>query len=528
MAGKEIRAGGAFVEIYLKGKETLFKGLDETAAKLQSVSRVTGMIGGALTGVSAAVLAPLGAAFSSFMAQGDKLSDTAARIGITTDRLQELSFAASQSGASMEDVERAMLEAQKRGLDFEKTAAEIGKITDPAERNRAAFEAFGKAGLKIAPMLAELPALSAKAHDLGIVRDAGDVAAAGELADMWGILTEQAAVLAFTVGGALAPVMKQVFEVLMGAMKATIDFVSANRELVVGIAAGALIVGALGVAFLTVSAICAGLAVAITVAGSALGFILSPIGAVTLAVVAIGAALVAGVAYWFMYTQSGQEAASYIAKSLQQIWEFTTKVLGGIFNAVAAGNLQLAWEIALAGVFVVFTKFREKLVAAWESMKTQLVHSTVGMLSTLNSVLPKAMQTPQVLLNAAVAGRAMEENRANATSKGLTGVAEAALDRLTKKAAAEREEKGFEFKMPEMPDLQDFEKLEELSNVANKAATSWTGQAGFFQNAHLAGVSGQLTNEVERDKKKVEILEGVLDELKPIRKAAEDRGLVFV
>src|SRR4051794_6435222 len=107
MSGKDIRAGGAFIEIFFKKKENSGAVVDdlkgELQGKLQTISRVAGGIGTALAGASATVLGPLGAAFASFLHQGDGLTDMADRIGITTDRLQELAFAASQSGASMED-----------------------------------------------------------------------------------------------------------------------------------------------------------------------------------------------------------------------------------------------------------------------------------------------------------------------------------------------------------------------------------------------------------------------------------------
>lgn len=211
---RDIRAGGAFVEFFSKGKAGLMKDLAGVQAGLSALAlaaNAAAAVAAAAAAVGGAAIAGLAVSFKKFLDHSDKFSDMAARTGATTKRLQELDYAASQSGASIEDVERAMLTAQRKGLDFEKVAKVIGEIEDPMKRTQAAFEAFGKAGLKLGPMFAEMDKLAAKANLLGLVLGMEDTAKGGQLKDMLETITKQVNSLAAVIGSTLAPVMEVVF-----------------------------------------------------------------------------------------------------------------------------------------------------------------------------------------------------------------------------------------------------------------------------------------------------------------------------
>lgn len=230
---RDIRAGGAFVEFFSKGKGGLLKDLLLVQGSLAAFASAAAAAAAAVAAVGGAITAGLGASFLKFSQMGDDLTDAANRIGITTERLQELTYAAGQSGAKMEDVERAMLQAQKKGLDFEKVAAAIGKIEDPMKRNQAAFAAFGKSGAKIAPMLKDLGALSAKARELGLVFKPEDVAAGGRMADMMGTIKAQVEAIVFAVGASMSPVMEQVFTVTQTILAEVIKMVRGIEDAII-------------------------------------------------------------------------------------------------------------------------------------------------------------------------------------------------------------------------------------------------------------------------------------------------------
>lgn len=105
-------------------------------------------IGASLMAAGAGIVAPLLGAISHFNSAGDALGKMAARTGESASSLAELQFAAEQSGASIEEIEKAIRKQEKEGFTetFDQTAAKIAAIEDPAERTRMAMEAWGKSG----------------------------------------------------------------------------------------------------------------------------------------------------------------------------------------------------------------------------------------------------------------------------------------------------------------------------------------------------------------------------------------------
>jgi hypothetical protein len=82
------------------------------------------------------------------------------------------------------------------------------------------------------------------------------------------------------------------------------------------------------------------------------GFLASPLGIV----VAIGVAIAAGVAAWMRFTASGQAAAKMLLEYFAPAIEFIKQIVGGIGDALMAGNLALAGRIALKGLEIIFAE----------------------------------------------------------------------------------------------------------------------------------------------------------------------------
>ncbi|RMF73571.1 MAG: hypothetical protein D6744_15445, partial [Planctomycetota bacterium] len=111
MAGKEVRAGKAFVEITLRDK--LQAGLNRAAARLRSFAAVTSGIGAGLVGASAAILGPLAAAVKQFSSAGDAVHKMAARTGLSAEAISELGHAANLSGTNMQTLETGVRRMQQ-------------------------------------------------------------------------------------------------------------------------------------------------------------------------------------------------------------------------------------------------------------------------------------------------------------------------------------------------------------------------------------------------------------------------------
>jgi hypothetical protein len=113
MAGAaNVRAGGAFVELWADGKN-LNKGLKESLAKVQAFGKAISGIGTRLGAVGGAITAPLIGAAKLFADSGSALEVMSQRTGVSVEQLSLLGYAAKQSGTDMEGVEVGIRKMQK-------------------------------------------------------------------------------------------------------------------------------------------------------------------------------------------------------------------------------------------------------------------------------------------------------------------------------------------------------------------------------------------------------------------------------
>jgi len=223
--------GGQFQSVFKKSADSvggLGKSLDKLEGSVKgafdSMAGSAGQLGGVLSAlgpaglVAAAGIGALSVAIGgvvAFIAEatkglvefGGKLADLSQRTGLSTTTLQELKFAGSLVGVSMEEAADGMNKLQKaivagdsvferlglnlerlRGLDaagqFDAVATAIRGISDPAQQAAAAMEAFGRGGVALLPLIkSDMAAAREEAHRLGIVIGDETVAAADQLGD---------------------------------------------------------------------------------------------------------------------------------------------------------------------------------------------------------------------------------------------------------------------------------------------------------------------------------------------------------
>lgn len=229
MSGKgDILAGQAAVRLFLKDdmKTQLKTAMGNFRAGLSSMA--SALAGPAAVG--SAAIAALGVAVNNYVAQGSEINDMSARTGASAAQLQHWSFAAKQSGASAEDLEKALRSAAKNGVgpgQFERVGKEIAGIKDPAERSSAAMEMFGKSGTKLIPMFNDLNALKASSNALGPVLSEEQVKAADALGDAFGAMTESLKRMANTFAATLGPH-------LLGPIQTAIGMITAFQDAIAG------------------------------------------------------------------------------------------------------------------------------------------------------------------------------------------------------------------------------------------------------------------------------------------------------
>lgn len=161
---------------------------------------------------------------------------------------------------------------------------------------------------------------------------------------------------------ALKPIIPQIREVVGWFMKLD-EGTKKTVVMVAAIGAGLLMIGpAFGVLSTLLGPV---IAIFTTVLPAAFGFLLSPIGLVVAAVVALGAAIL----YW---TDLGNDALDWFTKQWQRLVDYVKPAIDGIKNAIKAGNLSLAFQIAWTQIKLTFAEATVWLREQWIKFVTGL------------------------------------------------------------------------------------------------------------------------------------------------------------
>ena len=448
MAGKAggIRAGGAFVELSLRDR--IGKGLSRASAKLRSFSRGVGALGAGMIGLGAGIMAPLQMAVSKFSSVGDQLDKTSKRTGVTVEALSELGFAAEQSGAGLEVLERGLFglsrsyyaaskgskgavnefgQVIRPSADIVDAFAQVGlsmqqlkgmtpdeqlsavaeglsKMTDESKKGAIAQSLFGRQGRQLLPLLNEGAAgirnLREQARALGLTVSPEAAASAAELTDRMNEMWRVAKMGVFTIGSALAPAVIDVVESVTAWSVVALDWVKAHKDLVIWVAKLAAAVATVGVVLLSIAGlgfVFSGLAaagsalltalVAIKVAViAAFGALISPAAA---AVVAI-AAVVAAVAKFTTALDEAKALGAYLDGKFSGL----VKDLGGIFtstfqgvrDAIVTGDWEAAGDIVLAGLEAAWLSGVATLSSIWEDLKLAMIETFAGVVVAVHKM----------------------------------------------------------------------------------------------------------------------------------------------
>ena len=412
-AASGIRAGAAYVELFVKNNR-LVKGLDAAAAKLKAFGASITALGTRIAGLGVALALPFLGAAKLFAGMGDDMAKMSARTGLAVEALSELRYAHERSGAGAEDLEkglrtmnRTIIEAARgsasarqnlnrlgltiadlNGLSpdqqFELIADRLSRIRNPANRATIAMEVFGRSGARLLPMLSAgadgIQELRQEANRLGLTMSTEDAQAAEALTDAWTNLTASVKRVAFMVGAALAPTLKDIADWITRVAANLGSWINENREVItviaaviagiIGVGAALMILGpiisAIGTAIGLVTFAISAAAIAVKLLGVAIAFLLSPIGLVIVAVGGIAAAVL-------FATDEGNQALEFLGEGFKQLLGVAGTAWQGIQDAIAAGDLAGAMEVAWLGIQVVWETGIAALTAAWRSFKSFFV-----------------------------------------------------------------------------------------------------------------------------------------------------------
>lgn len=401
MAGNAgaIRAGRAFVELFADDSK-LVRGLKAASGKLKAWGATVTGIGLKTMAAGAAIATPLMAATRVFMTAGDELDKMSYRVGMSVEFLSALGHAAQIGGTSIGALETGLRRMQRTAYDasqgsstatqafaelgvsvydaggnlketeqlFMESAAALSAIENNTKKAALATIIFGRAGTQLMPMLerrGELTERMAEAERLGLTLTSETTSAAAELTDAWTRLTSGAKAATIQIGAALAPALQRAADWMEQFIRPTIDWIKANREMIATVFKVAVGVVAAGAAFvavgtaLTVGGMAlSGFASAIAMIGSVLGVLITPLGAAV--------AVIGGLVYW---SGAGGKALNWLGEQFEWLSAVASDTWGGIADAIAAGDLALAAEVAWAGVMVVWHTATQRLKGTWAGVK---------------------------------------------------------------------------------------------------------------------------------------------------------------
>jgi hypothetical protein len=376
-------AGRAFVSLYVD-QSALVKGLRSASRQMQSFGMGIAKIGGGMMAAGGAVLGPLLTMTKQFADAGSALFDMSGRTGVSVEKLQTLGYAAQMTGVDMAGLEGAIRKMQKNGFSVDQMGAiadKLAAIEDPTKRAQAAMKIFGKTGTSMLPMLAGgakgLAEFQATAERLGLVLSTKDAAAADTLGDAIDTLWGSFKGIRNQIGAALAPTLTKLATTLSENLVWAIEWVKANRETIVTIAkVAAIVVGVggaitgLGMAFMAAGMALGGFASMIGLIGSALAFILSPLGLVL-------TGIAVGTAAFITFTETGQWLANTLMGDFSTAFDTVKQTIGGITDALKAGEFRLAGEIAMTGLKLAFAEGTRTIKAVWTGFCMNLVGTFV-------------------------------------------------------------------------------------------------------------------------------------------------------
>lgn len=257
---------------------------------------------------------------------------------------------------------------------FLAVAEALRRIPDPTARAAAAMAVFGKSGTRLLPVIQDLESLRSEARRLGASMSAGQAEAAGALADAWDRVTASLGGLTTAIGSALAPALLSIATSVTTFLVGLREWIDRNQGLVTGLAlTGAVLVGvggglitlglaASGVAagFGALASIVSGVTAVFYVLNTALMALISPVGAIIAAVVALGAVLLT-------QTTTGQAALGMLGDGFTALADDATAAWGGMADALAAGDLGLAAQIAWNFLKLAWERGTSFLLNLWDA-----------------------------------------------------------------------------------------------------------------------------------------------------------------
>lgn len=533
-----VKAGRAWWEITAEDKAS--KVIEAVSARLESMGRTTMVAGAAIAAAGAAIVGPVLAAAQSWSDYAGDLEDASIRTGLSVESLSTLTHVAEDTGASAESLTKGLIGVAKFADAVGKGSKEataaldqmglsaatflaaspdervklladgIASIPDPSKRATTAMKAFGKAGVELLPMLAAggagIAAMQQQFADLGLAVPSKDIGMFAAWSDSMAIIGKQLKRIWQEFGAALIEAVTPFIPIITKALAAAIEFAQNNRgliKIVLAVGAALVTVGTavfgVGAALATAGAIISGIGSALVAIGpivaaisAAFTFLAGPVGLAILAVAAVISVVTAlGVAF-VQLTDTGARAWSALTSGIMGVWQRFREVIGGIANALLAGEWALAVNIAWAGVMLVFEHNLAVLSKGFWSIAETLGDSILWGLSKVEAAF-EAVFGPVGIISAAQDKLRLFADEQRAAADAGVAAQRAELDKLIAEADAARARTKQRFDFSRSTPGADISQTTAAGGAT--AAQQQAGILGTF-SATVAGMLGDMRPDV--------------------------------
>ena len=393
---RAISAGGAFVRLFTDDI-ALRRGLESARRRVAAFGVSMAKAGTVAFGAASGAAGLVGWKAIDTLGDTAKLAATADAFGLTAESASRLFGIMGSAGSDIRDATEGIVTLGQRVSDalsgkgeeaadlftklgvgakefaglapdqqFYKLLDSLRAVQDPALRVQLLLKAVGEdTGKNLIPLLGQS---AEEVQELGerFETSAAEMAAARGATAAYAKATALLEQAWRQVAVSLAPAVVLVSDLVSRAATAAAQFVRENRALVLGAAAGVGVLGAAGAALVGLGTALSLAAVAAKGLAAGLGLVFSPLGLV--------AAAVGGLGYLYAtQTTQGQAFVETLGTQFSQLKADAVAAVGGVTDALSAGDLELAGRVAMAGLNVAWQAGLVVLQSGWNQFKAFFV-----------------------------------------------------------------------------------------------------------------------------------------------------------
>lgn len=302
---------------------------------MANIGSTTQKVGGASMAAGGAISAPLGKAAMDFSEYGKSIKDM---VKETEKAAKEAEFMKKRLVENTEAykelnkiIKLSVEQAQVFKLMSERTGISVSELTKTIKTNTDEYRRW-----------------RAEADKFGLVFDDEQIKNANELAESWQRVKNALSGFWKQIGSAVSKDLKEFNNLIIGAVTWAIKWVKENKELIATIGKVAFHLTVLGS---TLTAIGTAITTLSTVLGPVVALVTAGAAAWLAWDTATGKALRGSATQvWEQYADQIKSVVNQVITYGKQIVDHVNRTMEGVYNAVKAGNLELAVQVLWSGV----------------------------------------------------------------------------------------------------------------------------------------------------------------------------------